>query len=168
MSFTTDAIKNTAIAGHVGTGKTTLIENILLAGGKISKAEPVESGKTVSDYTEEEIERNISIHSTLQFVEWNNNKLNFIDTPGSSDFIGEVVTGFRSCENALLTVSSDTGVQIETIKIWRRLNKRNMPRMVFMTKADKERANYENSFEDLKSKISENTCAYFNSPWRRC
>ena len=153
MSFTTDAIKNTAIAGHVGTGKTTLIENILLAGGKISKAEPVESGKTVSDYTEEEIERSISIHSTLQYVEWNNNKLNFIDTPGSSDFIGEVVTGFRSCENALLTVSSDTGVQIETIKIWRRLNKRNMPRMVFMTKADKERANYENSFEDLKSKF---------------
>ena len=153
MSFTTDAIKNTAIAGHVGTGKTSLLENILLAGGKISKAEPVESGKTVSDYTEEEIERNISIHSTLSFIEWNMKKLNFIDTPGSSDFIGEVVTGFRSCENALLTVSSDTGVQIETIKIWRRLNKRNMPRMVFLNKADKERASYEDSFNDLKSKF---------------
>ncbi len=153
MSFTTDAIKNTAIAGHVGTGKTSLIENILLAGGKISKAEPVENGKTVSDFTEEEIERKISIHSSLSFIEWNNKKLNFIDTPGSSDFIGEVVAGFRSCENALLTVSSDTGVQIETIKIWRRLDSRNMPRMVFLTKADKDRANFENAFNDIKEKF---------------
>ena len=153
MSFTTDDIKNTAIAGHVGTGKTSLIENILLAGGKISKAEPVESGKTVSDCSEEEIERKISIHSSLSFIEWNSKKLNFIDTPGSSDFIGEVVTGFRACENALLTVSSDTGVQIETVKIWRRLDKRNMPRMVFLTKAEKERANFENAFNDIKEKF---------------
>ena len=135
MSFATDAIKNTVIAGHVSTGKTTLIENILLTGGKITRAETIESGKTVSDYTEEEIEKKISIHSSLSHMEWNNKKLNFVDTPGSSDFIGEVIAGFRSCETALILAGCDTGVQIETLKLWRNLEERNKPRIVFIISA---------------------------------
>lgn len=153
MSFTTDAIRNTVLAGHVGTGKTSLVENILLAGGKISKAEPIESGKTVSDFTEEESEKKISIHSTLSFIEWSNKKLNFIDTPGSSDFVGEVIAGFRSCETALVLAGCDTGVQIETIKLWRNLEGRAKPRVVFINKCDKERADFSAALQDLKDKF---------------
>ncbi len=153
MSFATDAIKNTVIAGHVGTGKTTLIENILLTGGKLTKAETVESGKTVSDYSEEEIEKKISIHSSLTHIEWNSKKLNFIDTPGSSDFIGEVISGFRACETGLIVAGCDTGVQIETMKLWRNLEKRSKPRFIFINKCDKERADFKAALQDLKTKF---------------
>jgi len=153
MSYSTDSIKNTVIIGHVSTGKTTLLENILFTGGKIAKAETIENGRTVSDYAEEEIEKKISIYSTLSNIEWNKKKLNFIDTPGSGDFIGEVISGFRACQSALVVVGCDAGVQIETIKLWRNLEKRNMARLIFINKCDKERADFKATFDDLKTKF---------------
>ncbi|MCL2791498.1 MAG: elongation factor G [Spirochaetaceae bacterium] len=153
MSYSTDSIKNTVIIGHVSTGKTTLLENILFTGGKIAKAETIENGRTVSDYAEEEIEKKISIYSTLSNIEWNKKKLNFIDTPGSGDFIGEVISGFRACQSALVVVGCDAGVQIETIKLWRNLDKRNMARLIFINKCDKERADFKATFDDLKTKF---------------
>ncbi|MDR0877954.1 MAG: GTP-binding protein, partial [Treponema sp.] len=104
MAYTTEFIKNVSIAGHGGTGKTTLFERLLFAGGAISKAETVESGKTVSDSTTEEIERKISIHAAMAHVERAGKKLNFFDTPGSSDFTGDVILTFRASEFAILTV----------------------------------------------------------------
>ncbi|MCL2294341.1 MAG: elongation factor G [Spirochaetes bacterium] len=154
MSYSTDSIKNTVIIGHVSTGKTTLLENLLFTGGKIAKAETIDSGKTVSDYTEEEAERKISIHSSLSNVEWNNKKLNFIDTPGSGDFFGEVILGFRACQTALVVVGCDTGAQIETIKLWRNLDKRDKPsKVVFINKCNKERADFKATLEDLKKRF---------------
>jgi elongation factor G len=130
MSFTTADIRNIAIIGHSGTGKTTLLEQVLFNGGVIPKAEPVSSGKTVSDYSEEEIERQTSIHAALAHVEWNDRELNFIDTPGIADFVGEVVASLRAAESALMVVGARSGVQIETIKLWRRLDNRKMPRTI--------------------------------------
>ena len=153
MGFTTEQIKNTAIIGHVGTGKTTLLEHILFAGGAIPKAETVESGKTVSDYTDEEIDKKISFHSTLSFFEKNGKKLNFIDTPGASDFVGEVILGLRACETGMMVVGADTGAQIETIKLWRRLDSRNIPRFIFINKMDKDRASFAEALDDLKKKF---------------
>lgn len=153
MSHKTENIRNIAIAGHVGTGKTSLVEQILFAGGVIPKAEFVESGKTVSDYTPEEIEKKISIHTGLSHIEWQDVKINIIDTPGSPDFIGEVVAGFRSAESSVLLVDASSGVQIETIKQWRRLDQRNMPRVVFISKMDKERADFYKTLEDLREKF---------------
>ena len=153
MSYSTDSIKNTVIIGHVNTGKTSILENILFTGGKIPKAETIESGKTVSDYAEEEIEKKISIYSSLSFIEWNNKKLNFIDTPGSGDFTGEVISGFRACQSALVVVGCDSGVQIETIKLWRNLDKRNMARVVFINRCDKEKADFKAALNDLKIKF---------------
>ena len=153
MGFTTEQIKNTAITGHVGTGKTTLLEQILFAGGAIPKVETVESGKTVSDYTDEEIEKKISFHSTLSFIEKNGKKLNFIDTPGASDFVGEVILGLRACETGMLVVGADTGAQIETIKLWRRLDSRNIPRFIYINKMDKDRASFSAALDDLKKKF---------------
>ena len=153
MSFTTDLIRNVAIAGHGGTGKTTLFERLLFSAGVIPKAETVDSGKTVSDCTPEEIERKISIHTSLAHVEWNGKKINIFDTPGSSDFTGDVILAIRASEFVLLTVEGQTGVQIETIKLWRNLEGRNKPRGVFITRLDGERADFNKALADIKEKL---------------
>lgn len=159
MAYTTDLIRNVALAGHGSTGKTTLFEHILFTAGAIAKPETLESGKTVGDYSEEEIERKISVHAALAHASWGDKKLNFIDTPGSSDFVGDVILALRACESALVTVDARSGVQIETIKIWRNLDARNKPRMVFINKLDEERASFASSLADVKDKFKVNTVA---------
>lgn len=154
MSFTSADIRNVAIIGHNGTGKTTLLEQILYNGGVIPKAETVDSGKSVSDFSEEEQERGISVHTSLSSLKWKGHQINLLDTPGTADFVGEVVCAFRASESAVLTVAARSGVQIETIKLWRRLEGRNMPRTVFINGLDKENASFQRSFDDLKSKFS--------------
>ena len=153
MSYTTDLIKNVSIAGHGGTGKTSLFEHLLFAGGVIPKAETVESGKTISDSTSEEIERKISIHAALAHIERNGKKINLFDTPGSSDFTGDVILTFRSAEFVLLTLDGRSGVQIETVKLWRNLESRGKPRGVFVTRMDDERADFNKALGDIKEKF---------------
>jgi elongation factor G len=153
MSFTSADIRNVAIVGHNGTGKTTLLEQVLYNGGVIPKAESVDSGKSVSDYTDEEQERVMSIHTALASLEWKGHQINLLDTPGTADFVGEVVCAFRASESAIMTVSARSGVQIESIKLWRRLDGRNMPRTVFINELDKEYSSFQKTFDDLKSKF---------------
>jgi elongation factor G len=153
MAYSTDLIRNVAIAGHGGTGKTSLLEHLLFQGGAISKPETIESGKTVSDYGEDEIARKISVRASLAHLSYKDAKLNFIDTPGSSDFVGEVVLAFRSCESTLLLVDGRTGVQIETIKLWRSLEARAKPRMIFVSRLDEERSSFATALEDVKGKF---------------
>lgn len=153
MALSTKDIRNVAIAGHNGTGKTSLFEQFLYYSNVISKPETVESGKTTSDYTEEEISRKISIHSSLANVSWQDISINFIDTPGTADFIGEVTCGFRTTESAIMVVDARDGAQIETIKLWRNLNNRNKPRMVFMNKMERERVDYGATFNHLKEEF---------------
>ena len=132
MTITTEALRNIAVAGHGTTGKTILVESMLYSAGAIPRAESIESGKTVSDHTEEEIARQYS------------------------DFVGEVVAAFRAAECALIVVAARAGVQIETIKLWRRLNQREMPRMVFVNKLDEERADFTSAVSDLSEKFQMN------------
>jgi elongation factor G len=153
MSYTTDLIKNVSIAGHGGTGKTTLFEHLLFSGGVIPRAETVESGKTVGDATPEEIERKISIHAAMAHVERNGKKVNLFDTPGSSDFTGDVILSFRASEFALLAIDSRAGVQIETIKLWRNLEGRKKPRGIFVTKMDDERADFARTLSDIRERF---------------
>ncbi len=156
MSIPTATLRNVAVAGHGGTGKTTLVEQLLVAGGVIPKPERVESGKTVSDFTEEEIARKISIHASLCHLTWKQTKINILDTPGSADFVGEVTAALRAADSALIVVGADVGVQIETIKLWRRLARTNMPRFVLVNRMEKERADFSKSIEDLKEKFKAN------------
>ncbi len=149
MAYTTDTIRNIAVCGHGSTGKTTLVEQILFNAGVISRAERVESGRTVSDFTDEEIEKKMSLHSSLTNVEWRDTKINIFDTPGVSDFIGEVVASFRATESAVMLIGARSGIQIETIKLWNRLNKRDMPRMVFINKMEKNRADFYKILKEL-------------------
>ena len=158
MDFTTKKIRNVAIAGHGQTGKTSLFEQLLFVGGAITKPESVASGKTVSDYTPEEIENKISIYSSLAHVIWKDININFWDTPGSSDFIGEVISAFRSSEMALVLVDGRAGAQIETIKLWRDLDRRSKPRMVFINRCDDERTDVAAVTKDIHDKFNVQTC----------
>ena len=167
MTVSTRSLRNVAFAGHGGTGKTTLVEEMLAAGGAIPKAERVESGKTVSDFTEEEIARKISVHTSLSHITWKDCKINLLDTPGSADFVGEVVAAFRVAECAALVVGADVGVQIETIKLWRRLAKLEKPRFVFVNKMEKERADFARSVADLVGEVQGELRSRRDTPRRR-
>ncbi|MBR4824702.1 MAG: GTP-binding protein, partial [Spirochaetaceae bacterium] len=158
MDFTTEMVRNVAIAGHGQTGKTTLFEQLLFVGGVIAKPETVVSGKTVSDYTPEEIEHKISIYSSLAHVTWKDININFWDTPGSSDFVGEVISAFRSSEMALVLVDGRSSAQIETIKLWRDLDRRSKPRMVFINRCDDERTDVAAVTKDIHDKFNVQTC----------
>ena len=150
MAVSMNAIRNIAVCGHGGTGKTTLVEQMLFRAGVISKAESIDSGKTVSDYLDDEIEHKFSIHTSLMNLPWKDVKINVLDTPGSADFVGEVVASFRAAETAIMVISAPAGIQIETVKLWRRLDNRNLPRIVFVNKMDQERADFQKSLAEIK------------------
>ncbi len=154
MATETQKLRNFVLVGHGATGKTSLFEQILFQGKVIPKAERVESGRTVSDSSEEEIQRGLSIHSTLGTFTWKGTKINLFDTPGASDFSGEVISAFRACESAVLVIGARSGVQIETLKLWRFLDSHNMPRMVFINKVDKASSDFWQTLEELKEKFS--------------
>ena len=156
MSVDPKDIRNVAVVGHNGTGKTSLVESMLYYTGAIPKAELVAGGKTTSDYTEEEISRKISVHTALASTEWMGKRINILDTPGTADFIGEAICSFRSAEAALMLVDARDGAQIETIKLWRRLDTRNKPRAVFINKMDKERANSRDVLDNLTEEFHSN------------
>ena len=149
MSVVSTDLRNVAIIGHNETGKTTLLEQMLFYAKVISRAETVESGRTTSDFTEEEIANKISIHASLVSFPWEGKTLNILDTPGTAAFIGETICGFRSCEAALMVVDGRNGAQIETIKLWRHLDERNKPRAVFINKMNRDRADYTAVLKDL-------------------
>ena len=153
MSVSPTDLRNIAIIGHNGTGKTTLLEHILFQRGLISRAETIESGKTTSDYTEEEIAKQISIHTSMVQFDFDGKILTFFDTPGTADFIGEVISGLSASETALVIVDARDGAQIETIKLWKKLNDMDKPRAVFINKVDRERGDFFNAFSHLGEQL---------------
>lgn len=159
MDYSTTQLRNISIAGHGQTGKTTLFEHLLFVSGAIPKAESVASGKTVSDNTPEEIQRKISIHASLANVPWKDRLINIWDTPGSSDFNGEVTSAFRASGLAVMLVDARSGAQIETIKLWRDLDRRNKPRLVFLNHCEEDRSDVEASIQDIRKKFSAEVCA---------
>mgnify|MGYP000290693594 CR=1 FL=1 len=142
--YTTDHIRNIAFIGHGGTGKTTIVENLLYFSGATKQLGCIETKNTVSDFEEEEQIHKISIHNSLTFTEYQNTKLNFIDTPGIPDFVGEVRASLRVSEGALVVVDSVDGIQMGTQKIWNYANEYKIPRIIFVNKMDKDQANFEN------------------------
>lgn len=153
MVFSTLNIRNVAIAGHGQTGKSSLFENLLFVSGKEKEFIEPCTEKSTTGYTPEEVSRKISIYNSLANFVYKDRLVNIWDTPGSSDFVGEVITAFRSSGVSVLVVDGRFGVQIETIKLWRNLNSRNKPRMIFVNKMDDERADYNKVLKDLKNKF---------------
>jgi elongation factor G len=151
--YNKETIRNVALLGHGGSGKTTFLDAALLATGVISRLGKVEDGTTVSDYDKTEIEKGYSINTTIVPVEFNKVKINFLDTPGFFDFAGEVQGALRAAEAAAILVDASSGVQVGTEKAWLACKKNNAPRFFIINKIDKDNVNVDQVVADLQAKF---------------
>jgi elongation factor G len=149
--YPTDRIRNIALIGHGGSGKTSLVEALLSRSHEIARPGRVEDGSTVCDTEAEEIKRGISLSLAIAPFEWNGYKINLIDTPGYADFIGEVEAALRVADLAIVVVSAVEGVEVQTEAVWRRCQQLAVPRMIFVNKEDKERADFHRVLDQLKT-----------------
>jgi elongation factor G len=149
--YSTEKLRNIVLLGHGSSGKTSLAEAMLFASGAINRMGRIEDGTTVADHDDEEIRRNISLSLSLVPVEWNDCKLNLIDTPGYTDFIGEVISGIRVADLALVLVDAVSGVEVGTELVWDYADRQSLPRMVVINKMNRENANFAQALESLKA-----------------
>ena len=149
-NYAVDKIRNVAFLGHGGSGKTTLTEALLFTTKVTSRMGRVDDGNTVSDYDKEEINRKFSIGASLIPIEWHEHKYNFIDTPGYFDFVGETMSALRVAGGAVIMVDAASGIEVGTEKAWNFTEKRDMPKIIFINKMDKENVNYVKLIKDLK------------------
>ena len=152
--YNPDAIRNIAFIGHGGSGKTSLSELILYTGGEINRIGKVEEGNTISDFNPNEIERQISISSAPLHVEWKNSKINFIDTPGYSDFIGQVISSLHVVDTAVAVIKSAEGVEVGTESTWEYVKQNKLPAAVIMNKIDNEHSHFNETVEMIKNRLS--------------
>ncbi|MCL6638350.1 MAG: elongation factor G [Firmicutes bacterium] len=155
-NYKTAQIRNLGVVAHGGSGKTSLVEAMLFNTGVLSRLGRVEDGTTTADYHPEEIARQVTVHTSLVPVEWNGCKINVLDTPGFSDFIGEVKSALRVVDAAAFVVSAVDGVEVQHEVIWDIADQYKLPRVVFVNKMDRENANFEKVLAELKEKFSAN------------
>lgn len=155
-NYGTDTLRNISIIGHGGSGKTTLTESMLFYSGAIQRIGRVEEGTTTTDYDSDEIKKQITINAAMAPVEWKDCRLNFVDTPGYFDFVGEVIGSLRVVETGLVTLCAVSGVEVGTEKVWDLANKKNLPRIIFMNKLDRENANFAKTLAEAKDHFGPN------------
>ncbi|HBS93845.1 MAG TPA: elongation factor G [Firmicutes bacterium] len=155
-NYGTDTLRNISIIGHGGSGKTTLTESMLFYSGAIQRIGRVEEGTTTTDYDSDEIKKQITINAAMAPVEWKDCRLNFIDTPGYFDFVGEVIGSLRVVETGLVTLCAVSGVEVGTEKVWDLANKKTLPRIIFMNKLDRENANFAKTLAEAKDHFGPN------------
>ncbi|MBQ0079446.1 MAG: elongation factor G [Eubacterium sp.] len=151
--YKNENIRNIALLGHGSTGKTTFLEACLLATKVISRLGKVEDGNTVSDYDKMEKEKGYSISTSVVPVEYNKTKINFVDTPGFFDFVGEVNSALRAVEAAAILVDASAGTQVGTEKAWNSCKQFSVPKFFLINKTDKENVDVEEVIESLKAKF---------------
>ena len=144
-------IRNIVLLGHGGSGKTTLAESMLFMTGGTDRFGKVTDGNTTCDYDAEEIKRNISISLAVAPVKYKNVKINVLDTPGNFDFAGEVLSGIRAAECAVLVCGAKDGLSVGAERAWKMLG--NKPRMIFINRTDEENSDYNACFDALKGKF---------------
>ena len=146
-------IRNTVLLSHCGAGKTSVSEAILLAAGAITRLGKVDDGTTTSDYDPDEVKRKISINLAMLPCQWKETKINLIDTPGYSDFVGEVKAAIRVSEGAVIVVCAASGVEVGTEQVWAYSQEANLPRLIFINKMDRENADFYKTLEQIQSKF---------------
>ncbi len=144
------SIRNVALVGHTGSGKTQLTSAILSDAGMVNRFGKVDEGTTVTDFDEEEIARKHTLSAGLAYVEWNKQKLNLIDTPGMGNFLAESRASLRVVDAALAVVDAVGGVMVQTEKIWETADELGLPRLVVLNRLDRERASLERSLASLR------------------
>ncbi|PKL51694.1 MAG: elongation factor G [Nitrospira bacterium HGW-Nitrospira-1] len=150
-NFEVSKIRNVAFIAHGGAGKTSLVEAMLYTAGMIDRIGNIQDGTTTTDFEPEEINRHISITSSLAFCDWNGHRINLIDTPGFINFIEDAKGCLRVVDGAVVLVSAISGVKAETEKVWKYACEYEMPRLVFINKMDKETANFEKALGEIQS-----------------
>ena len=151
MSGDPTAIRNVALVGHHGAGKTTLAEALLAATGAIPRRGSVEKGTTTCDFEPEEITRQLSISTSLAPFTVNNVKVNLLDTPGYADFASEMLTALAASELAVVVVSATDGVQAQTEDAWRAAARMGLPRVIVINKLDRERADFDRTLAEIRA-----------------
>ena len=139
--YTTENLRNIALASHSGAGKTTLAERLLFDTKVLTRMGNVQSGTTAMDFEEEEIERTASINTAIAPVEWKGTKLNLLDTPGYIDFVGEVLAALKVADAAVILVEAVAGVEVGTELVWQYAEERGLPRFLLVNKMDRENVN---------------------------
>ena len=129
-----DKIRNVALIGHRGSGKTSLCEAILFEAGVIKRLGRVEDGSTLSDYEEDEQERAMSIDATVASFDYHDRKINLIDTPGDPSFIADTIAALRVVDAAIVVVNAVMGVEVHTERLWQRADSEGLPRLVFVNR----------------------------------
>ncbi len=152
-SFDVNHIKNVALLGHTGSGKTTLAESMLFEAGVITRRGNVEERNTVSDYTDLEHERTSSVFATMLNLEWENYKINLIDTPGYDDFIGEVITALRVADTGVIVLNGVNGVEVGTEIIWHYTEQFKTPTLFAVNKLDNEHSKFEVTVAQAKERF---------------
>src|SRR3982751_2711549 len=152
-SFPPAKIRNVALVGHGGAGKTSLAEALLFCSGAINRHGRVEDGTTTTDFDPEEIKRGISLSLSLAPFEYQGHKINILDVPGYADFVGDLHAALRVADLAVVVVSAVEGVEVQTEAAWRMAAELGVPRMIFLNKLDRERASFERTLEQLRERF---------------
>jgi len=148
------AIRNVALVGHGGSGKTSLVDALAFVSGSSRRHGSIKDGTALTDYSPDEIERKHSINLGLGYAEWLDTKLNLIDTPGYLDYFGEVVTGLHAADAAVVVLSGSAGVEVGTEKAYEVCDQLHLPRILFVSLMDKEHADFERVFQDVKAHLT--------------
>src|SRR6202165_940774 len=151
--YTAENIRNVAVMSHVGAGKTSLIDAALYDTGAVTRQGKVDEGSSVADYDPDELKRRMTLQAKVLPVEWKNTKINFIDTPGYADFLGEVKAGLRVADAALVVVTAEKGVEVGTELTWQYADERKLPRMVLINKLDRENTSFDNALKSLRDQF---------------
>ncbi len=159
MPIEAGKIRNVAVVGHRGTGKTSLVEALLFQAGKTNRLGTIEAGTTVSDWDEDEQRRQMSLSASLCACEWQGRKLNLIDTPGDSGFQADTVASLRVVEGALVVVSGVMGVEVNTARVWNRAEELELSRVVYVNMLDRERADFFRVLAAVQEQLSDRCVA---------
>ncbi len=147
-------IRNVALVGHTGSGKTQLASAILSDAGMVNRFGKVDEGTTVTDYDEEEVARKHTLTATLAYAEWNKQKINLIDTPGIGNFLSDARAGLQVADAAIVVVDAVGGVMVQTEKVWEAAGDLNLPRLVVLNRLDRERASLDRALQSLREACS--------------
>ena len=164
MIYTPDKIRNIAVVGHQGSGKTTLVEALAYITGLIKEKGRIEEKDTISDYRNEEKKRQMSLSSSIIPLAYKDYKINLIDLPGNDDFIYEQIGITRLIKGAVLVIDASKGVQVGTRKAFKRLKKRGVPIFIYLNKRDKDDVDFDSLYEEIKEKLDEHKCVPFSYP----
>lgn len=155
--YQTKNIRNIGLVSHSNAGKTTLIEAILFNSGTIDKMGSVDQGTSASDHADDEIERKITINCSICVAEWEDHKLNLIDSPGADDFYGDLESVLRVVDGVIVIVDATMGIESGTEKVWEIIEKYNLPATIFINKMDKENANFAETIDNIKNILEVST-----------